>query len=156
LLGMLDSSLALKESIAMRSVIGASGPHRPSPDWNGFSSSWAVARYLDAHQLPDGSVMVDSFTGFPIVLASGNPRQFVITNDRDFPLALNDPAGFGVEYILVPSPKYQASLPSLDAVNRTYPTLYASGANLATLVREFDDPKGRADWRLYRVLAPTN
>jgi len=154
LLGMLDSSLAPKESIALRSVIAVARPHKPSPDWNGFGSSWAVARYLDAHQLPDASVMVDSFTGFPILVASANPRQFVITNDRDFPLALNDPAGFGVEYILVPSPKYQASLPSLDAVNRTYPALYASGANMATLVREFDDPNGRVDWRLYRVLVP--
>ena len=64
--------------------------------------------------------MVDSFSGFAIVLESDNPRQFVITNDRDFRLALTDPAGSDVQYLLVPSPGDPAALTSLDALNRTY------------------------------------
>jgi hypothetical protein len=112
----------------------------------------SVSRYLDSRHLPVGSVMVDSFTGFAIILQSDNPRQFVITNDRDFRLALTDPAGSDVQYLLVPSPGDAASLTSLDALNRTYPALFKTGAGMATLVREFDGGLGAPSWRLYRLI----
>jgi hypothetical protein len=75
----------------------------------------------------------------------------VITNDRDFRLALTDPAGSDVQYLLVPSPGDAASLTSLDALNRTYPALFKTGAGIATLVRQFDGGPGAANWRLYRL-----
>jgi hypothetical protein len=111
----------------------------------------SVSRYLDDRHLPTGSVLIDSFTGFAIVLESDNPRQFLITNDRDFRLALTDPAGSDVQYLLVPSPGDPAALTSLDALNRTYPALFKSGAGIATLVREFDGGAGAPSWRLYRL-----
>jgi hypothetical protein len=116
------------------------------------TTATSVSRDLDARHLPSGSVMVDSFTGFAIVLQSDNPRQFVITNDRDFRLALTDPAGSGVQYLLVPSPGDPASLTSLDALNRTYPALFKTGGGMATLVREFDGGSGAPSWRLYRLV----
>jgi hypothetical protein len=115
------------------------------------TTATSVSRYLDSRHLTAGSVLVDSFTGFAIVLESDNPRQFLITNDRDFRLALTDPAGSDVQYLLVPSQGDPAALTSLDALNRTYPALFKTGAGIATLVRQFDGGAGAPRWRLYRL-----
>jgi len=104
-----------------------------------------VASDLDKMGLGPGAVLVDDFLGFSIAVASGNPRQFVLTSDRDFAGILSDPAGSGVQYVLVPDPAY---LGSLDAVNRQYPSLYATGAGVAVLVRQYGGPSA---WRLYRL-----
>jgi hypothetical protein len=100
-----------------------------------------------------GSVLVDDFLGFVIVMASEHPDQFVITPDRDFQAILADPAQAGVRYVLVPPDR---DLGSLDAVNRAYPHIYDSGAGIATLTNQFNDASdlGR-NWRLYR-LTPQN
>jgi hypothetical protein len=111
----------------------------------GQTTGAEIARYLDALALPDGSVLVDTFVGFPIVLRSSHPLQFVITSDRDFNAALADPTTFGVSYLLVPEPR---SLGSLDALNRAYPELYSRGAGIGTLQREFS---ASTSWRLYKV-----
>ena len=116
-----------------------------------LSTAATIARYMDARHLPNGSVLLDSFSGFPIVLESQDPRQFLITNDRDFRLALTDPAGSGVQYVLVPASPIRSTLASLDALNRAYPTLYRTGAGMATLVREFRTRAGASTWRLYQL-----
>jgi hypothetical protein len=122
-----------------------------------------VATYLDKMQLADGSVLVDVFLGFPIVLSSDNPRQFVITPDRDFQQIVADPRTFGVEYILVPP---SGGLAGLDAIKRQWPAIYERGAGLGTLVHEFRTPVEESGfdprifnggvldslrWRLYRL-----
>ena len=86
------------------------------------------------------------------MLASENPHQFVITNDRDFRLALTDPGGSGVQYFLVPAPANPVTVASLDALTRAYPGAFQSGGEIGTLVREFDGPGGVQGWRLYRVV----
>lgn len=111
----------------------------------------SVAAFLDSHRLADGSVLIDTASGFPIVLSSHNPRQFVITNDRDFRLALSDPVGMGVRYLVVPASTNSASVASLDALVRTYPGLYETGAGLGQLVAQFGSPGEGAEWRLYQV-----
>jgi hypothetical protein len=112
-----------------------------------------VADYLDALHLPEGSVLLDDFLGFPIQILSSDPRQFVISSDRDFQQILADPAGAGVRYVLIPP---DTGLGTLDAVNRAYPGAYATGAGLGNLVRTFTDPSGEgANWRLYRVTSAT-
>lgn len=113
-----------------------------------FATERRIAADLDAMQLRPGSVLVDDFLGFAVPLNSRNPRQFVITSDRDFQAVLSDPAAAGVTYVLVPQP---SGLGLLDAVNREYPRLYASGAGMATLVREYASRSDRspANWRLY-------
>jgi hypothetical protein len=109
----------------------------------------AVGATLDAMHLPDSSVLLDVFLGFGIVVNSDHPRQFVITPDRDFKAILADPAAFGVRYLLVPPPDRE--LGELDALNRQYPTIYADGAGIATLVREFSQFSPYFAWRLYRL-----
>ncbi|HXA27604.1 MAG TPA: hypothetical protein VN193_02555 [Candidatus Angelobacter sp.] len=108
-----------------------------------------VAAYIDAMHLPRGAVLIDSFRGFVVVMASAHPEEFVTTADRDFRPVLADPGQAGVEYLLVPPDN---DLGLLDAVNRQYPGIYSNGAGIATLVRQFDDPSDLAiNWRLYRV-----
>jgi hypothetical protein len=117
-----------------------------------FKTDREVARYVDALHAPRGSVLLDDFIGFAIVLGSQHPDQFVITSDRDFQAALADPAASGIQYVLVPPP--DAPLSRLDAINRAYPTMYQSGAGIAQLVQLFQDVSDYGyDWRLYRIVS---
>ncbi|MDQ6711253.1 MAG: hypothetical protein M3Z11_11960 [Candidatus Dormibacteraeota bacterium] len=114
-----------------------------------------VARYLDSRHLAEASVLVDSFTGFPVILSSNQPRQFLITSDRDFGLALGNPQAFGIRYLLVPAPTGGNNLGSLDALNHAFPALWSSGSTTGGLEREFVGAGKRVEWRLYRVSAVT-
>jgi len=97
-----------------------------------------VAAYLDSRALPPGSVIVDVFLGFPIVLQSDNPRQFIITPDRDFRAVLSAPANFGARYLIVPPTS--SGLGSLDAIGRQYPGVYETGGGIGRVVHEFEAP----------------
>ncbi len=101
-----------------------------------------IATYLDRH--PKLTVLLDSFDGYPIVLRVRNPRQLIITSDTDFQSVLENPAG-RVDALLVPQPDGDATL---DAVNRSFPKLWAGGVPWAHLMASF--PGGTA-WRLYGV-----
>jgi hypothetical protein len=152
---MLTPRTGQEEMPVLRAILGLPTTGvTPSP-----AIAREVAKYLDERHLTDGSVLVDSFTGFPVILASGSPRQFIITSDRDFALALASPTAFGVRYLLVPAPADGNSLGSLDALNRNFPRLWPTGAASGGLEREFTGPGNRVEWRLYRVsaiaLAPT-
>jgi hypothetical protein len=115
-----------------------------------YRSVSTIADYLDARRLPTGSVILDTATPCVpfIVLRSLRPRQFVITNDRDFAAILADPATFGARYLLMPA---RGGYGDLDALNRAYPNLFADGAGLASLEHEFDGA-GCPSFRLYRVV----
>jgi plastocyanin len=114
-----------------------------------YETEHAIARYLDRIRLPDGTVLVDDFSAFAVVLASDHPRQFVITADRDYEQILAHPARSGVRYILVPSSQ---RLGVLDAIVRAYPGIYDTGAGLGELVQEFKQTGDSGiDWRLYRL-----
>jgi hypothetical protein len=115
-----------------------------------FVTERAIAAYLDGLHAPEGSVLVDSFIGFPIVLSSKQPDQFVITSDRNFKQSLADPSGTGIRYLLMPRPN---GLGNLDAVNQAYPGVFASGAGIGSLVEDFPNVGDGSDWRLYRVIA---
>ena len=126
-----------------------SGP----PDGAIRETSWSTERQiaadLDALHLKRGSVLLDDFLGFPIVVSSNDPSQFVITSDRDFRSVLADPKGTGIRYILVPKP---IGMGELDAINRQYPDMFETGAGFAQLVSEYES-KGVNDetWRLYGI-----
>jgi hypothetical protein len=106
-----------------------------------------AAQYLDALHLDSGQVLVDGAMGFPIILESRFPTQFITTSDRDFQQALLDPVSFGVKYLLVPE---DVGYQSLDAINRAYPGIYKDGTTIAPkLVTQFD--AGGNNWRLYQV-----
>jgi hypothetical protein len=107
-----------------------------------------VAGYLDEMHLPNGSVLIDTFLGFPIVLDSDNLRQFVLTSDRDFEQTVADPMSFNVRFILVP---VGGGLGGLDAVASRWPGLYSSGSGIAKLVREFGIDGSGFRWRLFEL-----
>ncbi|WP_109332920.1 ArnT family glycosyltransferase [Rhodococcus oxybenzonivorans] len=115
-----------------------------------FTTERELARYLDALALPEGSVLMDTVYGFAVYTATERPRTFVIPSDQDFTSVLNRPAEHGVQFLLaVPNSGRGES----DAVNRRYPTLYETGADIATLELEVpNDGQDQPTWRLYRVL----
>ena len=117
-----------------------------------FSTEREIARYLDDLNLPDSSVITDTVFGFAVIAASTRPRVFVITSDPDFVRILNDPAAARIRYLLaVPATGRGVS----DALNRRYPTLYDSGADISTLELEIpNDGDGQPNWRRFRVNDP--
>lgn len=119
-----------------------------------FSTEREIADYLDKLNLPESSVITDTVYGFAVIAASHNPKTFVVPSDPDFTTLLNDPAGNGVEYLLAVPPSGRGKS---DALNLRYPTLYETGADVATLELEIpNNGDSQPNWRLYRVneLAP--
>ena len=108
----------------------------------------ALDRHLDGLALPSGSVLIDVAFGFPVVLQSRQPDIFVITPDRDFPAVLADPAVFGVGYVVVTPP---LGYGQVDAIERAYPGMYATGAGIADFVQQFGSGGDLGSWRLYQV-----
>lgn len=114
-----------------------------------FSTERKIADRIDAMNLPDSSIIADTLYGFAIVAASDNPRTFVVPSDTDFVKMLNDPAGNGVRYLLT-VPRDGRGI--ADAINERYPTIYDTGAEIATLEAEIrNDGDNQPVWRLYRV-----
>lgn len=115
-----------------------------------FSTEREIARYLDSLDLPDGSILTDTVYGFAVVVASTKPTTFVIPSDQDFTAILNAPSANNVRYLLsVPNTGRGES----DALNLRYPTLYETGADIATLALEVpNDGEDQPTWRIYEVL----
>ncbi len=114
-----------------------------------FATERRIADYLGTLDLPDGSVITDTVYGFGVIAASDRPKMFIIPSDPDFTELLNDPSANGVRYLLAVPPTGRGSA---DALNLRYPTLYDTGAEVATLELEIpNDGDGQPDWRLYRV-----
>lgn len=117
-----------------------------------FSTERAIAEHLDDLDLPDGSVVADTVYGFAIVAASRNPKMFVLPSDPDFVRILNDPSNRGAKYLLAVPPTGRGKS---DTLNKRYPTLYETGADIATLELEVpNDGEGQPNWRIYRVNEP--
>jgi len=97
-------------------------------------------------------VLTDTVYGFAIVAASDRPRTFIVPSDPDFTALLNDPVAGGIEYMLAVPPTGRGAS---DALNLRYPTLYETGADIATLELEIpNDGDSQPTWRLYRVNKP--
>jgi hypothetical protein len=148
-MGMLDGTVAREESKDLGALLGAraASPDRSGSQLHTFAAEAGIARYVDSMGLPRGSVLVDAFLGFPIVMQSRYPDLFVITPDRDFRQTLADPLTFGVRYVLAPG---GGGSGSLDAINRTYPDL-ASDRGFAEVVQFFPAVGGSPTWTLYRL-----
>lgn len=114
-----------------------------------FSTERKIADRIDAMNLPPSSILTDTLYGFAVVTASSKPETFVVPSDTDFVKMLNDPAGNGVRYLLT-VPRDGRGI--ADALNQRYPTLYDTGAEVATLEAEIrNDGANQPVWRLYRV-----
>ncbi|WP_316511495.1 ABC transporter [[Mycobacterium] wendilense] len=117
-----------------------------------FSTERRIAEHLERLDLPDSSVITDTVFGFAVLAASKKPKMFVIPSDPDFTALLNDPSLGGIKYLLAVPPEGRGVS---DALNLRYPTLYETGAEIATLELEIpNDGDSLPDWRLYRVLEP--
>lgn len=117
-----------------------------------FSTERRIAEYLDNLGLPESSVITDTVYGFAVVVASDRPKMFVVPSDPDFTRLLNDPSAHGIEYLLAVPPTGRGVS---DALNQRYPTLYETGADIATLELEIpNDGDSQPTWRLYRVQEP--
>jgi hypothetical protein len=134
------------EAFQLRPVLFPNEPPASITPTGQFDVGRQAAAFVDGLNLRNGSVLVDGAMGFPIILESRNPTQFVTTPDRDFQQALLDPISFHVKYLLVPE---NVGYQSLDAINRAYPGIYASGAGIGQLVKQFS--AGGNNWRLYEV-----
>jgi hypothetical protein len=135
------------EAFQLRPVLFPNEPVGQYSPTGQYDVGRQASQYLDGLRLGGGQVLVDGAMGFPMILESRNPGQFIITSDRDFQQALLDPVSFGVKYLLVPE---DIGYQSLDAINRAYPGIYEHGAAVApTLVAQFG--AGGNNWRLYRV-----
>lgn len=117
-----------------------------------FSTEREIAHYLDDLGLPESSVITDTVYGFAVLAASDRPKTFVVPSDPDFTALLNAPAENGVRYLLAVPPEGRGAA---DALNLRYPTLYDTGADVATLELSIpNDGDSQPDWRLYRVNEP--
>jgi hypothetical protein len=117
-----------------------------------FSTERDIADYLARLNLPQSSVITDTIYGFAVIAASQRPDTFVVPSDPDFTTLLNDPVNTGVKYLLAVPPTGRGVA---DALNRRYPTLYETGADIATLELEVpNDGDSQPNWRLYRVNDP--
>ncbi|WP_432993166.1 phospholipid carrier-dependent glycosyltransferase [Dactylosporangium sp. CA-233914] len=103
-----------------------------------------VARDLDAMALPEGSVITDSAYAFAVIVASRNPRQFVITSDRDFPATLTNLGASHVRYLLI------SANGAADAVRTAHPASGHPGAGTPGS-RSWADQWGVVLWTLIPV-----
>jgi len=115
-----------------------------------FDTDREIAAFLDARRLPPGTVVIDSGSGFAVIAASANPRQFVITSDRDFHGAVVDPVGHDVRYLLL-----NAGPSQFDEIAATWPDLAAGRSNVFWAKRAVVFPSGGQpgahEWTLWQV-----
>jgi hypothetical protein len=135
----------------IRSVVNPTGyPPAENPQIQTILSGARVSGYIDSLRLSNGAVLVDTWLGYPVVTTSTHTKQFIITSDLDFVACLNNPWSCGARYLLVPAPVDNGVL---DAINRRYPTLWKTGAGIATLSLSFPSSvEGVPAWRLYQLL----
>lgn len=122
-------------------------PPHEDPARRRLISERRLAEWFDSKNLPDGSVLMDTFLTWGVWLSSKHPEQFVITSDYDFVAALNRPWDFGIRYLVVTNP--ERNVP--DAINRRYPTLWADGARIAAWNLSADGPTPDEMFRVYRT-----
>jgi 4-amino-4-deoxy-L-arabinose transferase-like glycosyltransferase len=150
--GLTDPALDTRAAVALEATVNFG---TLTPAQRAASSrervDLAVSRYVDSLNPGPGTVLLDDFLGFVIVMTSTHQDQYVITSDTDFEQILADPSANGVKYVLIPEDTVEGTL---DAVNRAYPGAYATGKGIGKLVETFHDTSdNETDWRLYRISA---
>jgi hypothetical protein len=131
-------------------------PHTEWPQAVQYRQEWAAdvaaAKHFDDMHLRNGAIMVDNFDPCmpQVILASDDPKEFIIPNDEDFTPKLGAPYQNGIRYLIVPAPN---AYNDLNAVTREFPSLYADGAGIAKLAWQFNLSEC-GTFRLYQ-LTPT-
>ena len=123
-------------------------PPEREPSRRRLISERQLAGWLDAKNLPNGSVLMDTFLAWGVWLSSDHPKQFIITSDYDFSAALNRPWDMGIRYIVATNPRL--NIP--DAINRRYPELWSTGAGIARLIYSADGATTDEMFRVFEVI----
>jgi hypothetical protein len=141
-------SLAREETNQLQAIFYKSSPR--ADVLRRLRTERQAALYIESLHLPHGAVLMDVARAFTIWTQSNSFKEYLITPDRDFLAAVQDPVAYHVQYLLV---EPNGALGSTDELNVEYPSLYLTGAGIATLVKEFDSTSDLGNWRLYRVNA---
>lgn len=153
-LGMMDEDITDNNQV-MIGIASLIDPQRYPPEEQMYrrmgNDDRLLADYLDRMNLPDGSVLADTFEIKVLWLASKRPKQFVITSDYNFLAALNRPWDYGVQYFVVTNPAHSAAT---DAITRRYPTMWEDGAGIGELVHSAVGAAGEPRWRVYKIVKP--
>lgn len=112
----------------------------------------SAASTLDSLHAGTGGIMIDDGVECvpSIILASHHPRQFTIPNDVHYIDDLGAPYQDGIRYMVVSDPHDAAG--GEDTLDLQYPTLYATGAGMGTLISQLSVPECDT-FRLYRLLS---
>jgi hypothetical protein len=144
-----DTQLAREETEMLGAVLDRGSASQFQKDsLSHWKNARDVANYVESLHPGRGKVLIDSFQGFVVTTQAKNLKMFVVTSDRDFKPILADPQTFKIKYIVVPDQTRGV----LDAINRAYPTMYDSGAGIATLQKEFKSDSNFPDFRVYKVI----
>lgn len=146
IVAMNDPELGQNEYLVVRAVWN--GEHARDAGYPMYFEDVApVAAAIDA--LPAGSlVLADASNAWTVAatVSRGSLKQMlVLTADKRFHPALEDPARRGITYLLVPNP---AAAPQ-DLLNARFPALWAGQEPGFRLKADF--PSTGTGWRLYEV-----
>jgi hypothetical protein len=110
--------------------------------------------YFTNRHFPGGDVVVDNFPECvpPLLTTVGQPKIFVIPNDRDYQRILADPVSFHAHYILEADP---VAFPN-TSINQQYPNLWKTGAEFTKMVHDFPSQAACPEFRLFHVLHHSN
>jgi hypothetical protein len=133
-----------KEEYTFVNAVTSNGT-APQEEYRTYAAARRVSTYIEQNHL-QGLIMVDTYLGFPIVLFSNHPEQFVITQDQDFKTILANPVKNSVRWVLVPANK--ADRPANDMILNKYPGFQFDGPNWTKLVQDF------GEWKLFQVVVP--
>lgn len=142
-----DPQLGTQDRAITAAFLGTTGP-RDRQTLRTFRTERQIAAFLDSELLPGDRILLDTMHGFAIVTASDFPERFIVPSDRQFQRALDDPARHGVTHLLA-VPREGRGL--ADVLNRRFPTLYDTGADIGLLMMEVRNDGDQPDWRLFLV-----
>lgn len=145
-----DPQLGSQDRAIAAAFLGSTSP-RDRQTLRTFSAERRLAAFLDAELVHSDRILVDTQQGFAILAATEHPERFIVPSDRLFQRALDDPAGHGVTHLLAVPREGRGRA---DALNRRFPTLYDTGADVGLLMMEIVNDGDQPDWRLFLVGPP--
>jgi len=110
-----------------------------------------IATWLDAQNLPPGSILTDSFLGFMVLSQTKHPNRFVTAPVQAYSAIIQHPYQHGIRYIIAVPPDGTGAL---YPVNTYYPGLYPGCVNNTQLALEVAGTGTPANWRVYSLTGP--
>lgn len=108
-----------------------------------YKNDVEIANYVK-NNIKEKKILIDDFTGFPIVYFTQQTGLFVETIDENFELVLSNLLMHSdVGYLLVHS---EGGVGDLDAINRKFPGIFENGTDFTVLEKDF------GKWRLYKIV----